>query len=257
MGESARLRDIASPGRRDVFPIDPKLIKIQQGWNPRQYTFFENRQHLDTLKLSIAEMGVLVPLLVKWDGEQAVLVDGECRLRACLELIKEGTPIKTVPVLQESTKDEARRLVIALTANTGKPLSLIECGGAYRRLVGYGWTVDEVAKNVGATKAYVNTALELFDAPREVKEMVSNGTVTPSLAKQVVREKGDKAAATLREKVTKAKASGKKTAKREKKPTDVEALLQIGDDLALAGLEAEQDTAVWRMARKWQKARTR
>jgi ParB/RepB/Spo0J family partition protein len=262
LGERARLRAIAS-GRRDAFNIDPKLIKIDAHFNPRQYTLYENRQHLDTLKMSIAEVGVLMPLLVRWDGEQAVLIDGECRLRACLELIKEGIEIKTVPVLQETAGDEAQRLVLALSANTGKPLSLLESGAAYKRLERFGWSHDEIAKRVGTTRAKVSAAIEIAQAPTDVKEMVSKGEVTPALAKQVVRAKGDKAGAVLREKIAETKAGGKKIAKREasspkaKFAPGLDELVEVGDLMAelIGERDDEHDSQLGRAMRKWNRLR--
>jgi hypothetical protein len=43
-------------------------------------------------------------LWVRFDKEagKAYVVNGECRLRACLELIAEGVPIKSIPVVQVS-----------------------------------------------------------------------------------------------------------------------------------------------------------
>ena len=259
---AARLRDIGQ-GRRDLIYIDPKLIRIEEGWNPRNYVLAENREHLDDLKASIKLYGVLAPLMVRWDREQeqAILIDGECRLRASLELIEEGVEIKAVPVVQESTNDEAQRLVLALSANTGKPLSLLEAGAAYKRLERLQWSRDEIASKLGTTRAKVNTAIEIFEAPIEVKQMVQNGSVTPALAKKAVREKGDKAAADLIQKVEKAKAAGKTTAKRERTITEVKAsineMIEIGDEMYREAsiLPDEVDTPLARAARKWAKAR--
>ena len=252
----ARLRDIAD-GRRDALNIDPSLIRIEKGFNPRQYGLGENREHLDALKLSIAAMGVKVPLLVRWDtgSEQAILIDGECRLRACLELIKEGVEIKTVPVLQEAGGNEADRLLLAITTNTGKPLSLMESGIAFRRLVGYGWKNEDIALKTGHTARYVTEALELSDAPQEVKEMVSKGTVTPALARKTVREKGDSAARVLKEKVAEAAAKGKKTASRAIEKPQVK-LLDLAD--AACRLILDDDVEIkeaHRAARVYLKAR--
>jgi len=119
-----RLRDLGS-GRRDAIMMDPRIIQIEKAFNPRDYRLKENREHLDELKASIKMRGVLQPLLVRFDPQQqcAILNDGECRLRAVLELIEEGVEIATIPILQVQGGNETERLVIALTANTGKPLS--------------------------------------------------------------------------------------------------------------------------------------
>lgn len=249
----ARLRDIAE-GRRDALNIDPKLILIEKGFNPRDYSLPENRDHLDVLKGSIRQMGVKVPVLVRWDGAQAVLIDGECRLRACLELIKEGEPIKTIPTLQEPLGDPSERLLLAISANTGKPLSMIEAGGAFVRLQAFGWSIGEITEKSGFKRSFVSDAMMLAMSPRDVKEMVSNGSVTPSLAKQVVRQKGDKAADTLKEKVSQAQAKGKTTAKREAKPSKAKSTL---DDLMIVGdqmsrkLVAFENKECSSMARRW------
>src|SRR4051812_22123141 len=75
-----RLRDLKT-GSRDMFAIPPSMICVEEGHNPRNYSLPENRAHLDELKRSIAQIGVQMPLLVRFDvpsaGEKktAILVD--------------------------------------------------------------------------------------------------------------------------------------------------------------------------------------
>ena len=212
-----RLRDL-KVGVRDMIMLAPQTIRIEKNHNPRDYRLAENHAHLDELKLSIRENGVLVPLLVRFDPEskEAVLVDGECRLRAVLELIREGVEIVAVPTVQVKGNDPANRLVIALTANTGKSLSKWESGTAFQRLVGYGWEIEAIASKLGFTERFVKEAIELADADDEVKKLLSERAVTPSLALYHLRKSGAGAARKLRDDVEKAKASGKQTAARAK-----------------------------------------
>jgi ParB family chromosome partitioning protein len=154
--------------------MDPRIIQIEKAFNPRDYRLKENREHLDELKASIKMRGVLQPLLVRFDPQQqcAILNDGECRLRAVLELIEEGVEIATIPILQVQGGNETERLVIALTANTGKPLSKWESGTAFKRLANFGWSSERIAAEIGYSERYVKEAIELTDAPEEVKHLL-------------------------------------------------------------------------------------
>src|ERR1700678_2993643 len=79
--------------RRDYQMIDPRLIDIEPGFNARDYTLPENRAHLDRLKLLLIAAGrVNDAITVRLNREtgRAVVIDGECRLRATLELIAEN-----------------------------------------------------------------------------------------------------------------------------------------------------------------------
>lgn len=205
-----RLRDLAA-GRTDLMKMDPSIIRIEKGHNPRDYRLPENRAHLDSLKTSIRAIGVLNPLMVRFDAGQAVLVDGECRLTAVLELINEGTPIKTVPVAQVVANNEAERIMLAVTANTGKSLSEWELGNAFKRLRAFGWSDEDIATKSGVTPAKVARCVELADAPQDVKQLLSERAVSPALALQVIRKKGTKAGTEeLKAKAAEHKASGKK-----------------------------------------------
>jgi ParB-like chromosome segregation protein Spo0J len=151
------------------------------------------------------------------------LVDGESRLTAVLELIKEGLDIKTVPVIQVTANNEADRIAIAVGANTGKPLSEWELGGAFKRLVGFGWSNEDIAAQFGMNAQKVAKCIELADMPQDVKQLLSERAITPALAITTVRRKGTaKATEELKEKAADAKAKGKKTAKAEKAPSKKE-----------------------------------
>jgi len=207
--EITRLNDLRE-GRRDLPMIDPRIIVIEKNFNPRDYRLPENRAHIDFLKNSIKTNGFYPdkPLSVRFDRDERlpVLVDGECRLRAVLELIKEGEPIKSVPCVQVQGNDEAERLVIAITSNTGKALSKWEAGAAYVRLQKYGWEIPDIARRCAVSTRYVTEAIELTDAPQDVKQLMSTGAVSPALALDEIRKSGSKAATVLKERVEQVRA---------------------------------------------------
>jgi len=214
--EITRLRDLKLSAR-DQFILDPRIISVEDSFNPRDYRLAENQQHLNEIKASIRENGVRVPILVRYDPatKKAVLVDGECRLRATLELIAEGVEIVGIPAIQSDGSSPAERLLTAIVCNTGKPLSKWESGTAYLRLRRFGWDDVSIAKRTGNSIRFVTEAIELADAPDEVKQMMSEQSVTPALALSEIRKNGAGAVEKLRAKAVKAQAEGNKTAKRE------------------------------------------
>lgn len=221
-----RVKDIAER-TTDINHIDVRLIKIQKDLNPRDYRLPENRAHLNELKGSIFANGVLSPVLVRLasDTKEVILYDGECRVRACLELMEEkGAKANdkgelpnyvVIPTRQLSEKeypDDASRLLAAVIANQGKPLSKWEQGTAFRRFVNdYGIRPDVIAQKTGYSLQYIEEAIALDKAPLEVKEMLSIQAVTPSLALTTIKKYGEKQAGkVLKEKVQAHKEAGKK-----------------------------------------------
>lgn len=209
--------------RRDYQMIDPRMIDVEPGFNPRNYDLPENRAHLDELKISIGEIGLIQPLIVRLNKEtgRAILLDGECRLRAILELIAEGHPVLSdadVPCFPApaGSNDEATRLLTAITANTGKPLSKWELGAAFQKLYNLGLSPEKIMARTGYSKAFITQSMELADAPDEVKKLLSSQAVTPSLALAELRANGSAAVQNLQARAQAAHSSGQKTAKREK-----------------------------------------
>jgi ParB family chromosome partitioning protein len=222
--EALQMRDLGT--RTDMYKIDPRIIVIQPKHNPRTYKLQENRQHLDGLKASIASEGVLNPITVRKDGDQIILVDGECRLRSCLELIDEfdkgkgGADIKTIPAIVTKVTDEADLLLIAFTANLGKSFSKWEAGNGLKRFIKLGWTHEQIATRTGYSERFINEALELADAPTEIKEMLSADAITPAYALSKIRKVGPtKAVAEAAEAVKAKRESGKKGAVKADKKT--------------------------------------
>ena len=180
---------------------------------------------MDELKRSIAQIGVQMPrwyvltFLARARKRRRYLWMENVRLRAVLELISEGTEIRSVPVIQVEGKSETERLLLSITANTGKPLSKWELGDAFRRLLRFGWSESDVSKKTGYNARFVAEAVELADAPEEIKHLLSEQAVTPSLALATLRTNGSEATAILKARVEAAKTNGHKTAKRDKAPT--------------------------------------
>jgi ParB family chromosome partitioning protein len=148
----------------------PTASIARNPYQPRQA--FERAQ-LDELAASIAEHGVLQPLLVTEVAGGYRLIAGERRLRAA-----EMAGLERVPALIRSADDSAQ-LSWALIENMQRSdLNAIEEAAAYQRLVEeFGLSHEDVATRVGKSRSTVANALRLLDLAQPVQDAVVRNSI--------------------------------------------------------------------------------
>lgn len=201
----------AIESKRDFFMVDPHLLKIDPGYNPRDLTTPQARDGLDELKRSIIANGVRVPLEIRLEGEDLIVVAGHRRLAAVIAAISEGHEIKAIPIIAEPKgMNETERTVNLAISNSGEPLAPIEMAEVVRRLIAFGWPNTQIAMRLGWKSIQTVTHyISLLGADAEVQNLVRSGEVAVSTAAKVVKADGAKAGETLRKALDIAKADGK------------------------------------------------
>ena len=239
--------------------LDPRDVVVEPGWNVRDMTSPDTREHIAALKASILARGVDKAISVRYDKVSGIttLVDGQCRLTACRELWDEGHTIY-VPAIRV-TGDEAELTAESLSSNAGRPLTQWEIGAGCKRLVKFGWSIPQIAAHICKTVRYCTDSLALADVPLEAKEMLNEGSVTPGAVLHAVSGKDGDSLPALKER---AKTADKPVA-RPKKPSATETtakaapnLLELADAMCRAIMD---DDVLWEQlqltATAYQKAR--
>lgn len=151
--------------RADELPIGRRIAIHLIEANPDQPRSVLG--NLDELKQSIADKGVLEPILVRprEDG-RFTIISGERRFRAALE-----AGLAEIPCI-EMQVDDAELLEIALIENLQrKDLSPFEESDGYHALqVKHGYTHDQIARAVGKSRVTVTEALAFVRLPEEIKD---------------------------------------------------------------------------------------
>lgn len=149
--------------------------------NPAQPRVHFDEESIAELADSIAQRGVLQPILLRPDGENFQLVAGERRWRAAQRARLHAIPA-IVREIDDSTSAE-----IALIENVQRQdLNAIEEADGYRKLIHtYGHTQDEVARLVHKSRSHVANLLRLLDLPPGVREMLSRGDISMGHARAV------------------------------------------------------------------------
>ncbi len=202
----------AAGGRSDLFRIDPRKLVIEEGWNCRDFTNPDNLEHIASLKISIAAKGVQEPLTARMDGDQIVITNGECRLRAVRELIADGVDVQLIPVQMEPRyASEVDHVESQIVRNSGKPLSPLEQSTVFIRLIALGRSEADLASVAGYTVERVRQIASLNTATEKTKKLVRTGRVSATMVQRSLeRAKDPKAAEALIVKaVAKAKSDGK------------------------------------------------
>jgi ParB family chromosome partitioning protein len=204
-----QLRDVGT--KSDFYKIDPRIIKVDPGYNIRDLSTPEAQAKLQDLARSIASIGVQQPLTVRMKGDDVYVVAGHRRLAATMIAIENGAEIKTIPCMGEpkGTSEEDRTADL-IVSNSHDPLKALEVAAGIKRLVAFGWESEKIAERCGWSSAQtVENYLALLSAPEEVKDMVRSGEVSASTAREVVRKHGDKAGETLANAKRQANSEGK------------------------------------------------
>jgi len=147
--------------------------------NPYQPRQAFEQGGLDELAASIAEHGVLQPVLVTEVAGGYRLIAGERRLRAA-----QIAGLERIPALVRSA-DETSQLSWALIENMQRSdLNALEEAAAFRRLVDeFGLTHDDVAARVGRSRSAVANTLRLLDLCSDVKDALVRGTISEGHAR--------------------------------------------------------------------------
>lgn len=168
VGADAPIQDI------DVTKIIP---------NPDQPRKTFNDDSLKELSTSIATYGVLQPLLISPTvDDKYLIVAGERRYRASLLAGR-----KTVPaIIRVCSPQEVRE--IALVENLHREdLNAIESAEAMRELMeNYSLTQEQVAAKINKSRPYVTNTLRLLQLPKEVTDLVRDGSLSPGHARALI-----------------------------------------------------------------------
>ena len=168
-----------SPGRElQIASIRP---------NPEQPRRSFDSEELQQLKHSIAEHGILQPVLVVESGEGYTLIAGERRLRAAAM-----AGLATIPAIVRTANDQDR-LALALVENIQRSdLNALDESLAYRRLVDeFGLTQEQVAKRMGRSRPTIANSLRILDTAPEVQQAVADGSISGGHARAMASLEGD------------------------------------------------------------------
>lgn len=157
--------------------------------NPEQPRKHFDEERLQRLAESIAEKGVIQPLLVsRAKGNRFRLIAGERRLRAA-----RMAGLEEVPVVVMDQPSAGNNLELALIENIQRhDLNPIEEAMAYARLINdFALTQEQVAGKVGRKRSTVTNTLRLLNLPDYLREDVSSGIISEGHARVLLRVKND------------------------------------------------------------------
>lgn len=163
------------------------LIFEEDGFNARMNSI-ENTEHVEAMALAFSkgdepETLEVVPVILEDGRKMFKLVDGHCTFKA-VNLANEvyGTSFESLVVdAKEMTTAEQR--IRVLTSNNQKKLNNIERGKIYADLIELeGMKQKEVAERLGVSGAQVSNAIQAYNMPESIKELVAKGIISDSEA---------------------------------------------------------------------------
>jgi len=152
--------------------------------NPLQPRRNFDEVELKSLAASIAEKGVLQPILVRPTATRDVyeIIAGERRWRAA-QIAK----LHEVPVIVRPFSD-AQSLEIAIIENVQRSdLSAIEEASAYQELMNrFQYTQERVSEVIGKSRSHIANTLRLLKLPESVKKLIAEGKLSAGHARALV-----------------------------------------------------------------------
>ena len=185
MGLSALLGEARPAGGNDVAPAAGGVREIEVARirpNPNQPRQHFDEDALKELADSIAEHGVLQPILLRPEGENFEIIAGERRWRAA-----QRAQLHAIPAIVRDQTDEGAAAELALIENIQREdLNAIEEAEGYRQLIQrHGHNQDEVGKLVHKSRSHIANLLRLLDLPQFVKLSLLQGDISMGHARAV------------------------------------------------------------------------
>jgi ParB family chromosome partitioning protein len=173
--------------------LDALLPKVDKGHGIEQLPLealkvsaFQPRKRIDAaaiaeLASSVAQKGVLQPLLVRPAAPGYEIVAGERRFRAAQQV-----GLTTVPAIVKPLSDR-ETLEIALIENLQREsLSAVEEARAFKQLMDFGLNQEAVAQAVGKSRSAVANTLRLLQLDDEALSALDEGRISAGHARAIL-----------------------------------------------------------------------
>ena len=145
---------------------------------PRK-TFDEEK--LEELAASIAEHGLIQPVVLRKAGKGYEIVAGERRWRAARKV-----GIKELPCIVKELTDEENMLLAIIENMQREDLNPIEEAEGIKQMIDtYGLTQEQVSKSVGKSRPYIANCLRLLKLPEMIVAYLAEGELSTGHAKAI------------------------------------------------------------------------
>ncbi len=161
----------------DQLPVDTLSVSSYQ---PRKYI---DPEAIAELASSVAQKGILQPLLVRPLEKGYEIVAGERRFRAAQQV-----GLKTVPAIIRDLTDR-ETLEIAIIENVQREnLNSVEEAQAFKQLMDFGMNQEEVAKAVGKSRSAVANTLRLLQLGDAALSALEKRTISAGHARAILAQ---------------------------------------------------------------------
>lgn len=161
--------------------VELKIAEIEPNTNQPRKLFDDEK--IQELADSIAENGIIQPIVVSKTDKNYKIIAGERRWRAA-----RVAGLKTVPVVIKDEIADQKILELALIENIQRQdLNAIEEANAYQTLMSeYSMTQDEVAKIVGKSRPSVANVVRLLNLDERVQDMIISERISEAHARAIL-----------------------------------------------------------------------
>lgn len=170
--------------KKDIRYFDPAALKVAEEGSPR-FDPRSKRPFEEAMVLSIMEKGVVQPLVIYADGDDAYVGIGHQRrinaIEANRRLVAQGKPPVLVPCLLRKEDDIGILVIRAMENNIRSGDSIMERAKAMQQLQERGATTKDLAISFGCTDQTVRNTLDLLDCDAKVQRKVVSGEL-PAIA---------------------------------------------------------------------------
>jgi len=158
-----------------------KITDIEPNMSQPRKLFDDEK--IQELADSIAENGIIQPIVVSKTDKSYKIIAGERRWRAA-----RVAGLKTVPVVIKDEMADQKILELALIENLQRQdLNAIEEANAYQTLMNdYSMTQDEVAKIVGRSRPSISNVVRLLNLDERVQDMIISERISEAHARAIL-----------------------------------------------------------------------
>lgn len=178
------LFSLENEGQIEITELDINMI-IPREDQPRK-SFDE--ESLKELAGSLAEHGVLQPVLVREKGDKYEIIAGERRWRAA-----QIAGLQSVPAIIRQLDDSQAGELSLIENLQREDLTAVEEAQAYRQMIDrYQYTQEMLSQKIGKSRSHIANTLRILNLPSSILEMIESRKISAGHARALLSLPGQK-----------------------------------------------------------------